>query len=328
MNVLLVGAGPMAVAYAKALRAQAVPFEAVGRGQRSAAAFAEAVGSRPIEGGLEVYLAKNTIEGARPVIVALPIPQLATAAKQLVAGGARYILVEKPAGLNLDEIASVEAVAAKSGARIFVAYNRRFYASVDAARRIIAEDGGVSSFHLDFSEIADRIATPDKDPAVLANWLLANSSHMFDLVFHLAGEPKEMNGAVKGILRWHPAGAVFTGHGRTVSGALFTWHADWTSAGRWGLDLRTTRRRVLLQPVETLLVQDKNSFSLQPVEIDDQMDRAFKPGIYRQVQAFLSETKATSLLPTIFLHAATTRRWVSGLFGCETGSLLSVGRTS
>ncbi len=313
MNVLLVGAGPMAIAHAKALQAQGVPFEAVGRGAGSSAAFARETGVQPIEGGLARYLSAGAFEGTRPVIVAVPVPQLAEAAKQLISHGARRLLVEKPAGLDLDEIGGVAAAARTSGAAVFVAYNRRFYASVAAARTLIAEDGGVSSFHVDFSELAERIATKGKDAAILANWVLANSSHMIDLAFHLAGVPDDMNGTVSGHLPWHPAGAVFAGHGHTRNGGLFTWHADWNSAGRWGLDLRTPRRRLLLQPLEKLQVQEKSGFALTELPIDDALDRAFKPGIYRQLQAFLTDQPEQPELLRIEGHLSSVGRWLPAI---------------
>jgi predicted dehydrogenase len=298
----------MAEAHAKVLLALGVAFEVVGRGAQSATRFATAIGVRPHEGGLAAFLAKRSLSADMRVIVALPIPQLAGAIRQLVAAGARHLLVEKPAGLDLEDIDGAAAVAASARAEIFVAYNRRFYSSVSAARAIIAEDGGISSFHVEFTELAARVATPDKDPAVLANWFLANSSHVLDLAFHIAGPPADMSGAVAGSLPWHPAGAVFAGHGCTAGGALFTWHADWASAGRWGLDLRTPKRRLLLQPLESLFVQDAGSFGLREIAAGDALDRDYKPGIYRQLDAFLSPHPASRGLPTIAQHASNVRQ--------------------
>jgi predicted dehydrogenase len=325
MNVLLVGAGPMAAAHARVLRTLGIPFDVIGRGEQSAARFFMEVGVRPVVGGLTDYLARRRIINYTHVIVAVPIPRLADVARGLIAAGARRLLVEKPAGLDLLEIESVAAAAHATQADVFVAYNRRFFGSVAEARTRIAQDGGVSSFHVDFTELADRVVTPDKDLDVLANWLLANSSHVLDLAFHLGGRPIEMNGAVNGSLGWHPAGAVFAGHGRTTSGALFTWHADWGSAGRWGLDLRTSQRRLLLQPLESLHIQEKSGFSLLEVLPCDNLDRDYKPGIYRQMQAFLSINPAASALPTIAEHASAVRNWFLPMLQPQAARRLRVG---
>src|SRR5262249_7672733 len=156
---------------------------------------------------------------------------------------------EKPAGLTASEIEQVARAAARARSQVFVAYNRRFYASVEATRAMIAEDGGVTSFHMEFTERANRVGAAIGNPAILRNWFLNSSTHVIDLAFYLCGKPSALSGITTGELGWHPSGAIFVGHGRTRAGAVFSWHADWTSAGRWGLDVRTSRRRLILQPL-------------------------------------------------------------------------------
>ncbi len=308
LNILLVGAGPMAVAYGRVLDALGAAWTVVGRSAQSAAQFAAATGREPVLGGLMSYLEtlRAPIDAA---IVALPVRELAAAARLLLASGTRRILIEKPAGLTATEIEELARAAARAHADVFVAYNRRFYSSVAVARRLITEDGGVTSFHMEFTELASRVRKSVSDLMVLNNWFLANSTHVVDLAFYLGGEPEMASGLSAGTLDWHPPGASFVGHGQTKAGAVFSWHADWSSAGRWGLDLRTAQRRLILQPLETLAVQDKSTFAVLPFEIDDELDRQFKPGLYRQVEAFLSVQPATTALPTIAAHSEMVRLW-------------------
>jgi hypothetical protein len=68
---------------------------------------------------------------------------------------------------------------------------------------------------------------------------------------------------------------------------------------------------LILQPLETLAVQDKNSFAVSPYPIADELDRQFKPGLYRQVEAFLSDQPAKTALPTIAEHYETVWRGYS-----------------
>lgn len=300
MTVLLLGAGPMATAYAKVLQAHGVALTCVGRGEASAARFEAETGVTVRRGGLDCLVGE--VSERNLAIVALPIPMLAEAVRRLVRLGFRRILVEKPAGLDAAEIRSLAAEVGSSADTIFVAYNRRFYASVVAARSIIAEDGGVTSFHFDFSELVPRILTPDKTPEVLANWFWGNATHVVDMAFHLGGEPERLIGDAIGRLDWH-APAIFTGHGRTRSGALFTYHADWTSPGRWGLEVRTRRHRLVFQPLEHLKAQRLTGFALEDIAIDDGFDREFKPGLYRQVAAFLSRSPQSCALLSLSEHA-------------------------
>jgi predicted dehydrogenase len=303
----------MAQAYGNALNAIGAAWQCVGRGAESATAFELASGKRPVEGGLAHFLARRPLPENTCAIVTLPLGDLSAATHALAKAGARRILVEKPAGVNLSEIKSAATVAVRSGMQAYVGYNRRFYASVIAARAMVAEDGGVTSFHIEFTEreSASRLARYSAE--ILQNWILANSSHVLDLAFHLGGRPQSASGMTAGELSWHPAGAVFAGHGRTEGGALFSWHADWSSAGRWGVDLRTRSRRLLLQPLEELRVQYKDGFDLVPVTVDDHLDRQFKPGIYRQIEAFLSSDPAGRGLPTLQEHAEQASRWVSAI---------------
>ncbi len=309
--VLLVGAGPMAIAYGHALNALRVSWTVVGHGGASAAKFEAATGKQPELGGFAAYLQTHPELSATPVIIALPVPQLASAVKAFVQAGARRVLVEKPAGLTGPAIEEAAQAAARAGSQVFVGYNRRFYASVAAARSLIAEDGGVTSFHMEFTERVSRILAAGIERQVLRNLFLANSSHVVDLAFYLCGEPSTLSGITAGELDWHPSGAIFAGHGRTKTGAVFSWHADWTSAGRWGLDVRTPRRRLILQPLESLAIQEKNSFAISSYSIADELDRQFKPGLYRQVEAFLSDAPSKTALPTIAAHSETVRRWYS-----------------
>jgi len=317
MSVLLVGTGPMATAYARVLNALRVPFIAVGRGADSAKKFRAECGVDSVLGGLEAFLTGQSTPSGVTAVVALPISDLAWATKRLVRAGYRRILVEKPAGLSAEEIEDVALAGARADAQIVVAYNRRFYASVMAAQAMIAEDGGVTSFHMEFTEIESRILKSGFPASVLSSWFLANSSHVVDLAFHLGGEPLEMSGMTEGTLSWHPDGAVFVGHGRTTTGAAFTWHADWLSAGRWGVDIRTPRRRLLLQPLEQLVVQKKDSFILEPHPIADELDREYKPGLYRQVEAFLSGNMSSLL--TIAEHARRTRNAFAAICSAPSG---------
>lgn len=244
--------------------------------------------------GLDEALA--TLPAPDAAIVVLPVDQLATATLALLRAGVRRVLIEKPACLWHDELAPVVAEAEQRDAFVAVAYNRRFFASVIEARRRIDDAGGVLSFSFEFTENAPRVAELATPAQIKARWLLANSSHVIDLAFHLGGWPSDWATRTTGALSWHPAGADFRGMGATDRGASFSYFADWRGPGRWGVELVLPNERLVLRPMEQLAVMPLGRFDLQPVEIADQLDRAFKPGLYRQMQAFLAETPAPELV--------------------------------
>ncbi|MEQ8656364.1 MAG: hypothetical protein RIC24_03535 [Hyphomicrobiales bacterium] len=302
MTVLIAGAGPMAAAYAGVLRELDVQFVVIGRGEDSAARFEAEIGASVLRGGLEA-LPADAGDRFNAAIVATNIDQLAPVSIGLARAGLRRMLIEKPAGLDASEIRTTASLLAELGVEAYVAYNRRFYSSVARARDMILEDGGATSFHFEFTEIESRVLAIPRRPDILANFTLGNSSHVVDLAFHLGGAPSSMTGETAGALDWHPSAAVFAGAGRTGAGALFTWRADWSSAGRWSVDMRTLRRRIILEPLEKLFVQEKGSFDVEPVPIDDGADRRYKPGVFDQVRAFLSDTPSATVLSDLNTHA-------------------------
>jgi hypothetical protein len=156
--------------------------------------------------------------------------------------------------------------------------------------------------------------TAGRGPEILNNWFLANSSHVVDLAFHLGGPPASVDARVTGTLDWHPAGATFAGSGRTERGALFSYLADWSAPGRWGVEIRTPKRRLILQPLESLKIQEHGSFTVREVPPDD-LDTRFKPGLYRQMKAFLSDRPETTALPSMSEHVRAVREHFLPLIG-------------
>ena len=285
-TVWLIGAGAMAVDYAAVLSAMGIRPIVIGRSVQSATDFHGKTGI-PVEvGGLEHFLSQQP-DVPYAAIVATPVEVLAANTTALMQYGVRHILTEKPAGLNAPEIANVQEVAEQTRAAVYVAYNRRFYSAVEQAKAMIAEDGGLTSCHFEFTEWGHTIEGLPKPKEVFDAWLLANSSHVIDLAFHLAGEPVEMKSYAGGSLSWHSQGAVFTGSGKTDQNVLFSYCANWDAPGRWSLEAMTRNYRLIFRPMEQLHLWRKGTVAIEKVEIEDGLDLQFKPGLYRQTRAFL-----------------------------------------
>lgn len=296
----LVGTGPMSVEYAKVLDALGRRVEVVGRGAASAAAFTEKTGLPVTTGGVDAMLSRGAPPAA--AIVSTGVDQLAPVTLALLRGGVRDILVEKPAGLDRAEITAVSEEARRVHARVHVGYNRRFYASVRRAREILAEDGGVSSFSFEFTEWTSQVVAHHAPASVKARWLLANSSHVIDLAFFLGGAPRQLAGFSAGGLPFHPHASAWAGAGVSEHGALFSYQANWAAPGRWGVEALSPRRRLILRPLEKLQVQKLGSVAIEEEPIDDALDRRYKAGLYRQVEAFFADERGD--LSSIEAHLA------------------------
>ncbi|MNE69986.1 hypothetical protein D3C80_1657470 [compost metagenome] len=88
-------------------------------------------------------------------------------------------------------------------------------------------------------------------------------------------------------LSWHPV-AIFAGAGITKIGALFTYQANWKAPGRWAVEILTNKHRLYLKPLESLQIQKIGSVEIESVVFDNQIDKDFKPGLFKQTECFVN----------------------------------------
>ena len=283
--IWIIGAGTIAQEYAKVLTALGYQFQMIGRGEEKARQVEETLGYNVIRGGLDIFI-ESEPELPEAAIVATNLGSLAPNTTALLNYGVKRILCEKPGFLYPEECEKVAALAKEKAAEVYLAYNRRFFSSVLKAKEIIAEDGGLTSFNFEFTEWGHVIAKYNKPQDELKNWFYANSTHVVDLAFFLGGSPVEMISYTKDEADWHKP-INFAGAGRTDKDALFTYQANWDAPCRWAVELLTSQHRIYLKPMEQLQLQDKGSVKVYPVEIDNLLDKEFKPGFYLETKAFI-----------------------------------------
>ena len=289
-QILLVGTGNMGIEYAKVLYALNLPFVVVGRSKKSASNFQKIIGLLPSIGGIKTWI-KDKNKLPTMAIIAVNEEEAGEVTRLLIKNGVKKILAEKPGGLNDTDLKLTAKFAKKFKTKVFIAYNRRFYASTAKAKEIIKKDGGISSLTFDFTEWGHIIKELNASPKVKERWFLANSTHVIDMAFFLSGKPARICSYKKGQLDWHPDGSIYTGAGVTKSGALFSYHANWGSAGRWSVEIMTPKSKLIFKPLEKLQIQKIGSTAIEEVPIDDELDKKFKPGIYREVRSFISNQK-------------------------------------
>lgn len=289
-RVMIIGAGDMATEYAKVLTAMGTDYVIIGRGEESAARCEELSGHEVLRGGVEKYIAENESLPAKAIVTVYPL-MLKDVTIQLINAGVKSILVEKPAGINKFEIKELCEVAEKANTEVYVAYNRRFYSSVEKAREMIKEDGGVTSFNFEFTEWSHKIEGLNKPKDELEGWFMANSTHVVDLAFFLGGEPAEISSYVHGNLSWYSKASAFSGAGITKNGAVFSYKANWESAGRWSVEVLTNKHKFIFEPLEQLKIQNRGEIQVSQVDLDDDLDNKFKAGLFKQVEAFLGENR-------------------------------------
>lgn len=277
----------MAVDYYNVLKNLDLDVTVIGRSEESAASFFKHTKKNVITGELSNFL-KTTPQPPSAVIVSVSVEQLAPTSLLLLEYGIQNILLEKPGGLNGEEISSIAEKAAEKSANVIIAYNRRQYASTLAAKELIEKDGGATSFNFEITEWGHVIENLNKNPRVMNSWFLSNTTHVIDTAFFLGGQPKEMNTYNTGNLKWHPAASNYAGSGISESGALFSYHGNWEAPGRWSVEILTKKNRYILRPMEELQIQELGSIKILKHNTDDYLDKKFKPGLYLQVKNFLN----------------------------------------
>lgn len=284
-DLLLIGTGPHAIQYAEVLKSIGLSFDIVGRGLESRLNFALSTGLSVSALSLPQYLS----EGPRitDAIVSVSCDQLSNVCTELILNGFKRILLEKPGALSYSEIRNLAKLAKAHEANVWIAYNRRFYSSVIHAHNMLRDDGGVKSLTFDFTEWSHTIEPMNLAVLTKNRWFLSNSSHVADLAFYLGGRPVSLDTNVSGSLPWHPSSSIFSGSGITEDRVSFSYHANWDAPGRWGLQVFSKNYKFIFQPLEGLFLNKLGTTEIIEVELDDYLDRTFKPGLYLQVLHFL-----------------------------------------
>lgn len=285
-NIWIIGTGVIAQEYSKILFDLDINFTVIGRGQKNVDSFNKLYPSTAIVGGISNFLKQKPLL-PDAVIVAADIESLFSISKELIEFGVKKILIEKPGVLSSGEAEELNEVSRQYDCEVFIAYNRRFFSSVIKAREIIVQDGGVSSLAFDFTEWSHIVGKLEKPNIVLSKWLIANSSHVIDMSFYLAGLPKEMACFHSGSLPWHPSASQFAGAGLTVNRVPFSYHANWESPGRWGIELMTRKHKLYFRPLEQLAVQKIGSVQVDEVLLENELDKKYKPGFFLQTKKFI-----------------------------------------
>jgi len=289
-ETLLIGTGKMARAYAAVLNALNMPTVAVGRSKAGTHKFVEETGIAATPGGIAAWK-KSAASIPSRAIITVDVVELAAVAAEVVDVGCKDILLEKPGALTRSELVKLQTKAAAAGVRIYIAYNRRFCASTLAAQKCIEGDGGEVSYTFEFNERLTQRQTLKElgvSEKVQQEWFIANSTHVVDLAFYLGGSPREIRAFTAAGPLWAPHPTLFAGAGITEHDVPFSYYSNWELPGPWSVIVGTKKRNIILQPLESLAIEE-NGVTVA-VDLADELDKKYKPGLYVQVKAFLDGT--------------------------------------
>jgi predicted dehydrogenase len=193
------------------------------------------------------------------------------------------LFLEKPSGLTPAENLKLAKAAEQLAVPNMVGFNRRYYSIFHQGLEIIKRHGRLLGVAVEGHERMWRVRDLKKFPEnVLANWLFANSTHTIDLLRFFGGEVKTVKALAHKLkeARGDQFAAVF----ELASGALGNYSAHWYSPGGWRAVLYGEGVTVEFKPLEKGVWTDRE-FKTHEIE-PDPVDVKFKPGFYRQLEAF------------------------------------------
>jgi predicted dehydrogenase len=300
-KVLIIGAGWMAEQYCMALEHMGISNVCVvSYSEKSARACCQKFGFQPYYGGYLQCLANLGIFDL--VIVATPVHELKSAAMHATECGNKNILVEKPASLYSEELFEWAKQSDDRNVRIRVAYNRLVYPNLWKLKELIQDEGGVTSCRYTFTELVHTINFNNNWKNVYERWGISNSLHVISMAHDLIGLPKEIKTYQVGKLDWHPSGDRFVGAGVTQKNVPFSYHANWGSVGRWGIEIMTPQNAYRLIPLEQIHICTNGTFKWNLVESTSAFTE-IKQGIAEEI-AIMLEPELEAFVPLIELRQA------------------------
>jgi predicted dehydrogenase len=294
-SVLILGSGKIADQHVFALQKMNVKnITVISRKGIENDHIKNSLGIKILDGGYKKHL--SNFKKQDLVIVALPTESLLPAAEMALASGQTNILIEKPASLFSEKLNSLDKF--EKNSKIIIGYNRLLYPNFHKLKQLIANDGGISSVKFTFTEWIDYIDFSNYDTQTLQYWGIQNSLHVISMIIDLIGDLKQISSFSNGKLNWHPSGSCFVGSGISDQNIPFSYHADWKSGERWGIEVFTNKNSYKLTPLEELLVCPKNSQTYTQVKFDKAFSET-KQGISEEIAFMLSENHEKNQFVTI-----------------------------
>ena len=279
VKVAVIGAGLMANEHIKAFAgiSDVVLVGIYSRTRARSEALAQKYGI------LEVYDSIDALySGTRAdlAIIAVPVLSTGVVCKQAFKH-CWQILIEKPAGYNLQDAEDISVAADKAGCKAYVALNRRHYSSTRAVAIELESVEGSRLVQVFDQENPQAATEGGQPPAVVDNWMYANSIHIIDyLCMFCRGEITK----IEHVIKWDPNEPRFV---LTLvqysSGDIGVYQAIWNGPGPWAVTVTTQSKRWEMRPLEQAFSQIYKSRETLPIDIHP-WDNTFKPGLRRQAE--------------------------------------------
>lgn len=246
-------------------------------------------------------------------LVIVTVKELAMA--QVAAACFRFpwaVLLEKPAGYDLENAHLILEEARKSSRRVWVALNRRAYSSTRQSLALL--DSAPGPRYIRVLDQQDQVAARDiykEPPEVVRNYMYANSIHLIDY-FRVFGRGEVTR--ITPICPWTPVDPwMVLAKLEFSSGDVGLYEGVWNGPGPWAVTVITPAQRLEMRPLEQVSLQLRGERKVTQLDIAAE-DSQFKPGLRQQAKDMLSALAGQpSPIPTLE-ESFQSMRLVAGIF--------------
>ncbi len=222
------------------------------------------------------------------------------------------VLLEKPAGYDLDDAKDIAAAAERARKPVMVGLNRRFYSSVNAVLSDLEQHDAARYVRIQDQQSYEEARRYNHPEAVVEKFMYANSIHAIDLMrVFCRGEIVD----VDPIMPWRGEETeIVLAHVTFDSGDTALYEGIWKGPGPWAASVSTPNRRWVLQPLERATYQNagerhQNEQALDPVDTD------YKAGFLRQAEAVIACVKGEDNSAVDIEEGLKTMQLINRMFG-------------
>jgi predicted dehydrogenase len=282
VRVAVVGAGNIAQEHLKVLTGQPLAEVVLlcDRDPKTLAETGARFGIAERVGDPQAVLRRDDLDAVYVLVSVLAVAEVATP----FIGAGLPVFLEKPPGIASAETARLAELQQRRGTIAVVGLNRRFYAAHLALRERFQAGGSPLSVTVEAHEDLARVSRQKFPPLVLRRWAYANGIHALDLLRFFGGEVTEVH-AFRDAFE-HDFPDCLTAHLRFASGGHGRAAVDWVAPGRHRFEVRAAGVCATSSPgfgAVTLTMRGRPEEGLEP----DADDRRFKPGFWKETEAFL-----------------------------------------
>lgn len=310
-NVAVIGAGSMAREHIRAFGS--LPGVTIAglhsRTRARAEALAQEFGIEAVTDSIDELQDRTHAD-----LVVVAVPELAAADVASACFKHNWaVLLEKPAGYDLEDANRIASAANDHPAPVMVGFNRRFYSSTMA----ILADLDTRKHEKRFIHVQDQQSYAEArahnhPEEVVERFMYANSIHIIDLMA-VFGRGEVVD--VKPIMPWKGEETeVMLVHVTFDSGDMALYEGIWKGPGPWACAVSTPGRRWTMQPLEDAEFQNANERSRNAVKRSED-DQNFKPGFLLQARAAIARARGEDSAIVDLEESLRTMRLINRMFG-------------